>query len=83
MIRLARSGEPPTLAAARAKYLPSARAASVEERSKLLSKGYRDAAVVALFEMQHNKCCYCEKLEEQAKYRDVEHYRPKSVDWWR
>ena len=28
------------------------------------------------------KCCYCEKREEQAKYRDVEHYRPKSTYWW-
>lgn len=82
MIRLVRSAEPPALAAARAKYLPLARAADVEERSNLLAKGYRDAAVGALFEMQHNKCCYCEKLEEQAKYRDVEHYRPKSVYWW-
>jgi hypothetical protein len=82
MIRLVRSAEPPALAVARAKYLPLARAADVEERSKLLTKGYRDAAVGALFEMQHNKCCYCEKLEEQAKYRDVEHYRPKSVYWW-
>ncbi len=82
MIRLVRSAEPPALAVARAKYLPLARAADVDERSKLLTKGYRDAALVALFEMQHNKCCYCEKLEEQAKYRDVEHYRPKSVYWW-
>ena len=32
--------------------------------------------------MQHRKCCYCEKLEEQAKYRDVEHFRPKSSYWW-
>ncbi|MBX3200543.1 MAG: hypothetical protein KF894_20565 [Labilithrix sp.] len=32
--------------------------------------------------MQHNKCCYCEKREEQAKFRDVEHYRPKGQYWW-
>ncbi len=24
----------------------------------------------------------CEKREEQAKYRDVEHYRPKAHYWW-
>jgi hypothetical protein len=35
-----------------------------------------------LFRMQHNKCCYCEKIEEQAKYREVEHYRPKARYWW-
>ena len=32
--------------------------------------------------MQYNKCCYCEKREEQPKYRDVEHYRPTSLYWW-
>lgn len=43
--------------------------------------GY-DAVKSDLFAMQHRKCCYCEQREEQAKYRDVEHYRPKALYWW-
>lgn len=32
--------------------------------------------------MQSSKCCYCEKRQEQAAYRDVEHFRPKSIYPW-
>jgi len=31
---------------------------------------------------QRYKCCYCEILEPGSDFRDVEHYRPKSVYWW-
>ena len=31
-----------------------------------------------LLTMSHNKCCYCEcKIDEESKYLEVEHYRPK------
>lgn len=43
--------------------------------------GY-DAGKGRLFADQHAKCAFCEKREEQAKYRDVEHYRPKNRYWW-
>lgn len=31
----------------------------------------------ALWQMQHRKCCYCER-EYERKYSDVEHFRPKA-----
>lgn len=40
-------------------------------------EGYGAPAVKrALYEMQHHKCCYCEKSPEK-EYEDVEHFRPK------
>jgi hypothetical protein len=80
LIRIARTAEPPALAKTREEQLSRARAlVALGEKPKLT--GY-DVAKPALFEMQHRKCRYSEKLEEQAKYRDVEHYRPKSIYWW-
>jgi uncharacterized protein (TIGR02646 family) len=40
-----------------------------------------DEAKLALWEMQHAKCCYCEGLYERS-YSDVEHFRPKVLYWW-
>ncbi|MEX1368495.1 MAG: HNH endonuclease [Nannocystaceae bacterium] len=80
MIRISRGLEPPRLADLRADRLTSARQ-RLRAGEPIDFGGY---AVVKpeLFAMQRRKCCYCEKLEEQAKYRDVEHYRPKSRYWW-
>ena len=41
---------------------------------------YKNPEVVrTLFDMQYEKCCYCEqKVPEQGHGRAVEHYRPKS-----
>jgi uncharacterized protein (TIGR02646 family) len=32
----------------------------------------------ALWEMQHHKCCYCERKREKNRESDVEHFRPKA-----
>lgn len=41
-----------------------------------------DAGKTELAAMQHQKCCYCQKRVGQARYRDVDHYRPKAHYWW-
>ena len=80
MIHIARTAEPAALAATRERKLAAARSAKLRG-GKVDFDGY-DVVKGELAAMQHNKCCYCEKREEQAKYRDVEHYRPKSLYWW-
>jgi hypothetical protein len=80
MIRIARRIEPPELVAVREARLGAARAA-ISASQRIEFKEY-DLVKSQLAAMQHIKCCYCDKREEQAKYRDVEHYRPKSVYWW-
>lgn len=80
MIRIARAPEPAGFSAVRSGKLVGARNA-VAQGKKIEFKEY-DLVKTDLAKMQHNKCCYCEKREEQAKYRDVEHYRPKSTYWW-
>jgi hypothetical protein len=80
VIRISRPAEPPALSQVRAERLPAARAA-IGRGEKVSFEGY-DAVKSELAAMQHHKCCYCEKREEQAKYRDVEHYRPKAPYWW-
>lgn len=80
MIHIFRGSEPATLGPMRTDRLATARtvvAAGAKPDVKDYSIVKKD-----LFEAQHRKCCYCEKLEEQAKYRDVEHYRPKAYYWW-
>jgi hypothetical protein len=80
MIRIARRTEPPELSTVRDERLAAARIANIASEKI----GFREYDIVKpqLAEMQYIKCCYCEKREEQAKYRDVEHYRPKSTYWW-
>ena len=80
MIRIRRSQEPLALAGVRQDRLTDARDA-IARGAKVAFVEY-DVVKSDLAGMQHNKCCYCEKREEQAKYRDVEHYRPKSPYWW-
>lgn len=80
MIRIARTAEPPALTAVRDRKLAAAREAR-RQGDDVERDGY-DVVKPALAAMQHHKCCYCEKREEQPKYRDVEHYRPKSRYWW-
>lgn len=80
MIRIARPPEPPALAAIRSTRLVAA-ASAVGAGNKIDFSAY-DAVKPTLADMQQLKCCYCEKRQEQAKYRDVEHYRPKSLYWW-
>lgn len=80
MIRIARPKEPDVLPPIRERRLAAAREA-ITRGAKIDFAEY-DLVKNDLAAMQHGKCCYCEKREEQAKYRDVEHYRPKSPYWW-
>lgn len=80
MIRIQRAPEPLKLASIRVERLAAA-AVAVASGTKIVFDDY-DVVKADLATMQHLKCCYCEKREEQAKYRDVEHYRPKAPYWW-
>jgi uncharacterized protein (TIGR02646 family) len=80
VIRISRTPEPAALPAVRAERLAAAREAVLQ--GKRIDFEDYDLVKKDLAVMQHNKCCYCEKREEQAKYRDVEHYRPKTLYWW-
>lgn len=80
MIRIVRVAEPPDLGRVRSERLDTARAA-VQTGTRIAFTEY-DIVKKDLADMQHRKCCYCEKREEQAKYRDVEHHRPKAAYWW-
>jgi hypothetical protein len=80
VIRIARAPEPDSLSSIKDNRLAAARSALVAG-TKISFKGY-GVAKSNLFAMQHHKCCYCEKVKEQAKYRDVEHFRPKAQYWW-
>jgi uncharacterized protein (TIGR02646 family) len=80
VIRIVRAAEPAGLSAVRKERVEAAREA-VKAGAKISFAEY-DIVKKDLASMQHQKCCYCEKREEQAKYRDVEHYRPKSPYWW-
>lgn len=82
MIRLVRLSEPEPLRRKRPAKLEAARAARARGENIDFS-GYGDDGVKErLFQEQYRKCAYCEKWEEQSKYRDAEHYRPKSIYWW-
>jgi hypothetical protein len=80
MIAITRPAEPAGLALVRQERRAAAREA-VARGLEVDFTGY-EGVKGELFAMQRRKCCYCEKLEEQAKYRDVEHYRPKALYWW-
>jgi hypothetical protein len=80
MIGFVRPPEPPALALVRGEKLAAARDA-LTAGARIDFSEY-DIVKEELAAIQHRKCCYCEKREEQAKYRDVEHYRPKALYWW-
>jgi len=80
VIRIARRPEPVALRPVRDKRLADAIEAKRDQEA--ITFGGYEVVKGNVFDMQHRKCCYCEKLHEQAKYRDVEHYRPKARYWW-
>jgi len=77
VIRLTRGQEPAELQHKRDEHLPRARAAKRDGR-ELKLEGYQ-VAKARLFEAQHHNCAYCEAKQAQAQYRDVDHFRPKSL----
>jgi hypothetical protein len=77
VILVVRVPEPQALADVRARELPIIQAIVARgERPKSKDiTGYGPVDVRrALWEMQHRKCCYCEKDIEDTR-EDVEHYR--------
>lgn len=80
MIRIVKGPEPAWLGATRTKGLADARVA-VSKGEPIEFDGYTRVKG-DLADVQRRKCCYCEFLEQGSDYRDVEHYRPKSVYWW-
>ncbi|MCA9095257.1 MAG: TIGR02646 family protein, partial [Planctomycetaceae bacterium] len=38
----------------------------------------KDDVRTALWEMQHHKCCYCERERDKTRESDIEHFRPKA-----
>ena len=83
MIQIDRSGAycPDELTIRGEADLPRLRllAAAGTLKSKLFKKPiYASPAVkTCLWEVQHGKCCYCER-EYERKHSDVEHFRPKA-----
>jgi uncharacterized protein (TIGR02646 family) len=83
VIRLTRpQPEPEALQRKRPEKLAAARAAIARGENIDFSGYGDDGAKEKLFNAQCRKCGYCEKREEQSKWREAEHYRPKSVYWW-
>lgn len=82
MIGLARAAEPDALRAARPRCLEMARAARVTGASIRFDTYNEPELKQALCEAQSFKCAFCEARQEQARYNDVEHFRPKSYYWW-
>lgn len=80
MIRIdrKRAKAPPELAVDGAACLAGHRRTPPRKSDDFDRKVYGSMSVKkALFEMQHEKCCYCEKSCE-CEYEDVEHFRPKT-----
>lgn len=82
MIPLRRSPEPSKLSTLRSSRLEAARHALATGK-EINFNGYNDPEIKKqLFEDQSYKCAFCETRQEQARYKDVEHFRPKSTYWW-
>ncbi len=78
MIRIVRPAkEPAALKAARKRRRPKVTRQTLGKDIK----GY-GVAKDALAKMQHLLCAYCEMRQLTPKWRDVEHYRPKSAYPW-
>ncbi len=79
MIRVDRGPEPQKLRRVRGEELERLRREVVPLRRPTSDDIDRRYAFVkeALWQAQHEKCCYCE-CREQLEFRDVEHFRPKS-----
>jgi 5-methylcytosine-specific restriction endonuclease McrA len=82
MITLTRLPEPESLKTKRPKKLAAARDA-LAKNAEISFDGYGDPEIKeVLARGQGLKCAYCERRQEQARYRDVDHFRPKSRYWW-
>ncbi|GEM_PF-1326890 len=82
MIQITRIDEAtdcPDLASIRTDELERVRkalAGGATPSGELVGKNY-SVAKLALYQMQHYKCCYCESIQDTHLWNTVEHYRPK------
>jgi uncharacterized protein (TIGR02646 family) len=75
MIRLNRSPSPPQLTVALAQHLTNEFLA--DKTKRVWAKQYIQDALLAF---SHTKCAYCEtRLEKEAQYLEVEHYKCKAI----
>jgi uncharacterized protein (TIGR02646 family) len=56
---------------------------TIAEKGKPASKDFpshwgKDDVRTVLWEMQHQKCCYCERMRDKNRESDIEHFRPKA-----
>ncbi len=85
MIRIHRTQPPPAALASRKVENAKTKIRNIveEEDRKPLSEEFpshwRDDDVrQVLWEMQHGKCCYCERKRDLKREADIEHFRPKA-----
>lgn len=83
MIFIKRSNPPPATLSSEKVLKAIAAIAVIAKKRKPLSKEFvahwgEDDVRTAVWEMQHHKCCYCERKRERNRESDVEHFRPKA-----
>lgn len=83
MIRITRKTPEPNMLRSRKVQEAAAAIAEIARSRKPLSKEFpshwgEPDIRRTLWEMQHHKCCYCERKREMNRESDVEHFRPKA-----
>lgn len=83
MIAIKRSEPQPATLSSDKVRTAIAEIAAIAKKRKPLSKEFvshwgEDDVRTATWEMQHHKCCYCERKREKNRESDVEHFRPKA-----
>lgn len=78
MIHISRTAKPAVLAKNEGKWLAAVRAATPGTDRKLALNKYRHKKVLlALKDMFHGKCAYCESMIAHVSYPQIEHFHPK------
>ncbi len=83
MIRITRVYPPPETLQSEAVEKSKEDIEEIVRERKPLSREFpnhwgKEDVRTALWEMQHRKCCYCERKRERNRESDIEHYRPKA-----
>lgn len=84
MIRLHRPhSAPATLTSAKVRQFQKTLESRVTSGTRLTSADFRSYwgekdVRATLYRMHHKKCCYCERIRDEIRETDVEHFRPKT-----
>jgi uncharacterized protein (TIGR02646 family) len=83
MIRITRKYPEPETLGSKAVAHAKRKVEKIARNGKPQSKDFpslwgNDDVRTALWEMQHHKCCYCERMREKNRESDIEHFRPKA-----